>query len=172
MARLPLVPVERLPDGLRRLLDRGRRSGLLSTSVPVQVWAHRPEAATAWLQALEAIHERGLLDARLRELVRLRIAAITACRACQIARKTDAVDETDVACLDSGSDRFDEREQAALRYAELFAGDYLAIDDEVFLRLGRSFSVPEVVELNLFCALMLAGGRMTHAQQAYEETPP
>ena len=34
--------------------------------------------------------------------------------------------------------------------------------------LARWFSVPEVVELNLFCALMLAGGRMTQAQRAYE----
>ena len=38
----------------------------------------------------------------------------------------------------------------------------------VFADLGQHFSVPQVVELNMFCALMLAGGRMTQAQQAYE----
>jgi alkylhydroperoxidase family enzyme len=59
-------------------------------------------------------------------------------------------------------------ERAALRYAELFASDPLAIDETVFAELGRYFSTPEVVELNMFCALMLAGGRMTQAQRAYE----
>ena len=38
--------------------------------------------------------------------------------------------------------------------------------------LGFWVSVPQIVELNLYCALMLAGGRMTLAQQAYEESSP
>lgn len=168
MPRLPLVPVEGFPSQLRNALERGLASGMLSTPVPVQVWAHRPAAATAWLETLEQLHANGLLDARLRELVRLKIASITACRACQLARKTDSVDEEDVACLTSDHERFTARERAALRYAELFAGDYLAIDDAVFEELARWFSAAETVELNLFCALMLAGGRMTFVQQAYQ----
>lgn len=170
MARLPLVPLPDLPPALRDALERGRSTGMLSTPVPVQVWAHRPEVALAWLQALEAMHSRGMLDERLRELVRLRVAAITTCRACRLARKTDAVSDDEVACLASESDRFSERERAALRYAELFAGDYLDIDEALYRRLEQSFSVAEIVELNMFCALMLAGGRMTHVQQAYEES--
>lgn len=170
MSRLPLVALEAFPPDLRDALDRGRASGMLSTPVPVQVWAHRPAVALAWLQALEAMHTSGLLDARLRELVRLKIASITTCQACQLARKTDSVTEADIACLSTDSDRFTPREQAALRYAELFAADYMAIDDAVYQNLGQWFTVPEVVELNLFCALMLAGGRMTYVQQAYAET--
>ncbi len=94
MSRLPLVPIEELPPALREALDRGRASGLLSSSVPVQVWAHRPEVAQVWLQALELLHD-GLLAPRLRELVRLRIAAITQCVACQVARKSDTVCDAD-----------------------------------------------------------------------------
>ncbi|MDZ4326626.1 MAG: hypothetical protein U1A73_16650 [Pseudomonas sp.] len=56
---------------------------------------------------------------------------------------------------------------SALRYAELFASDYLEIDDTHFLRLGEFFSDAQVAELGLYCALMLAGGRMTLVQQAY-----
>jgi alkylhydroperoxidase family enzyme len=171
MARLPLVALPDFPPALREALERGRATGMLSTPVPVQVWAHRPEVALAWLLALEAMHARGLLDERLRELVRLRIAAITTCHACRVARKTDAVSDEDVGCLTSDSDRFTERERAALRYAELFAGDYLDIDEALYRRLEQSFTVAEIVELNMFCALMLAGGRMTHVQQAYEEIP-
>lgn len=164
------MPLADFPPALRGALARGRASGMLSTSTPVQVWAHRPEIAIAWLQALEQMHVHGLLDPRLRELVRLKIASITTCGACQVARKTDTVTEEDIACLASDSERFTGPEQAALRYAELFAGDYMAIDDAVYENLKSWFSVPEIVELNFFCALMLAGGRMTFVQQAYEET--
>jgi alkylhydroperoxidase family enzyme len=169
MPRLPLVALSEFPPALREATERGRASGMLSTTVPVQVWAHRPAVALAWLQALEQMHAHGLLSARLRELVRLKIASITHCVACQLARKSDAVSEADLACLASDNERFNLQERAALRYAELFAADYTAIDDAVFDKLARHFSVAEVVELNLFCALMLAGGRMTYVQQAYEE---
>ena len=172
MSRLPLVALRDFPPALRDAVDCGRASGMLSTTVPVQVWAHRPTVALAWLQALEQMHVHGLLPARLRELVRLKIASITNCVACQLARKTDSVDEADLACLGADNERFSAPERAALRYAELFAADYTAIDDAVFDALKRCFTVPEIVELNLFCALMLAGGRMTFVQQAYENQAP
>lgn len=157
-----------LPAPLRDAVLRGKASRMLSSSVPVQVWAHRPDAALAWLNTLEQVHTHSLLNSRLRELVRLRIAAITTCKACQLARKSDDVSEDDIACLASDNERFSEQERAALRYAELFAGDYMAIDASIFGALGRCFTVPEIVELNMFCALMLAGGRMTYVQRAYE----
>ena len=100
---------------------------------------------------------------------RLKIASITNCRACQVARKSDAVSEEDIACLSWDDPRFTPAEQAALRYAELFAGDYFAIDEDVYAELERHFSTAEIVELNLFAALMLAGGRMTYVQRGYPE---
>jgi alkylhydroperoxidase family enzyme len=171
MSRLPLVPLDALPPELRAAVARGRASRMLSSTLPVQVWAHRPEAAASWLATLEAMHLRGVLPGRLRELVRLRIASITNCKACQLARKDDSVGEEDLACLSSSSARFTPAERAALRYAELFAADYTAVDDALFDLLKRHFSIPEIVELNMFCALMLAGGRMTYVQQAYEDKP-
>lgn len=169
MPRLPTVDLSEMPADLQDAVARGRASGMLSTTLPVQVWAHRPALALAWLQTMEQLHAHGLLPARLRELVRLKIASITHCRACQLARKTDVVNEDDVACLSTGDGRFTEPESAALQYAELFAVDHTALNDTHFERLGRSFSVPEIVELNMFCALMLAGGRMTYAQKAYQD---
>jgi alkylhydroperoxidase family enzyme len=169
MPRLPIVALSEFGSALREATERARTSGMLSTTVPVQVWAHRPGIAIAWLQALEQMHSHGLLSARLRELVRLKIASITHCVACQLARKSDTVNEADLTCLASDNERFSAAERAALRYAELFAADYTAIDDAVFDELACHFSVPEVVELNMFCALMLAGGRMTYVQQAYED---
>jgi alkylhydroperoxidase family enzyme len=167
MARLPLVPLDAMPGALQDAIERGQRSRMLSSTTPVQVWAHRPKVALAWLGLMESLHSDSLLDERLRELVRLKIASITTCKACQLARKSDAVTEEDIACMATDSEYFKPAERAALRYAELFASDYLAIDDTHFLRLGEFFSTAQVVELGLYCALMLAGGRMTLVQQAY-----
>ena len=169
MPRINPVPLVDVGPALRAAIDRGRASRMLSSSIPVQIWAHRPEAALAWIETLEALHSRGLLPARLRELVRLKIASITNCQACQVARKSDDVTEADIACLAADDARFTAPERAALRFAELFASDYFAIDDAHFADLQRHFSTPQIVELNLFAALMLAGGRMTYVQRGYEE---
>lgn len=167
MPRIAPISIECLPSELAAAIARGQASGMLSSSVPVQVWAHRPAAALAWLALLETLHGSGVLDERLRELVRLKIASITNCQACQLARKSDQVSEEDIACLASDDARFTLAEQAALRFAELFASDYTAIDDAVYVELDKHFSAAQIVELNMFCALMLAGGRMTYVQQAY-----
>ena len=173
MARLPLVPMIELPVPLAEAVQRGIDTRMLSATAPVQVWAHRPQAAMAWLALLNQFHNHGILDARLRELVRLRIASITQCQACQLARKSDRVDDSDIEalnCLHADSDNFSPAERAALTYAELFAVDAHSVSDSHFVALAMHFSTAETVELQMFCALMLAGGRMTLVQQAYEET--
>jgi alkylhydroperoxidase family enzyme len=79
------------------------------------------------------------------------------------------VSEEDVACLSPDDPRFTPREAAALRFAELFAADHLAIGDHVLADLGRHFSAAEVVELGMFAALMLGSGRLTRVLRAYED---
>lgn len=162
-----MVPLDEMPAALRDAIAQGRASRMLSSSRPVQVWAHRPALAQAWLELMSGFYRDSLLDERLRELLRLKIASITTCQACQLARKSDAVSEEDIACLATDSERFTPAERAALRFAELFAGDYMAIDDGHYVRMEEFFSSAQVTEINMFCALMLAGGRMTYVQQAY-----
>jgi len=169
MPRVVPVRLDALAPQLAALVERGRHNRMLSSTIPVQIWAHRPAVAAAWLSALEEMHLRSCLPERLRELVRLRIAAITTCQACLVARKSDTVTEEDLACLSSDHPRFTGAERAALRYAELFAGDYFAIDETLFETLAEHFSTEQIVELNLYSALMLAGGRMTYVQRGYEE---
>jgi alkylhydroperoxidase family enzyme len=169
MPRVLPLPLTALAPPLAAMVERGRRNRMLSSTIPVQIWAHRPGVAAAWLSALEEMHLRSCLPERLRELVRLRIAAITTCQACLVARKSDTVTEEDLACLSSDHPRFTAAERAALRYAELFAGDYFAIDEALFEELARHFSTEQIVELNLYSALMLAGGRMTYVQRGYDE---
>jgi len=162
-----MLGLEQMPVELREAIARGQDSRMLSSPKPVQVWAHRPQVALAWLALMESFHHDSLLEERLRELLRLKIASITTCRACQLARKSDQVSEEDIACLASDSERFSPAEQVALRFAELFASDYMTIGDEDYAQLAQYFTSAQVVELNMYCALMLAGGRMTYVQQAY-----
>ena len=169
MPRVVPVRLDALAPPLAAMVERGRHNRMLSSTIPVQIWAHRPAVAAAWLSALEEMHLRSCLPERLRELVRLRIAAITTCQACLVARKSDTVTEEDLACLSSDHPRFTGAERAALRYAELFAGDYFAIDETLFETLAEHFSTEQIVELNLYSALMLASGRMTYVQRGYEE---
>lgn len=171
MARITPIPLDELPDPLQAAIAHGRSTRMLSSTVPVQVWGHRPALAQAWLATLSEIHERGVLDDRLRELVRLKIASITTCPVCQIARKSDEVSEADiVACSDWSDPRFAPHEQAALRFAELFAGDYFSVDDEIYSHLGEHFSDDQIVELHLFAGLMLAGGRTTYVLKGYDDS--
>ena len=168
MAYLPLIPLEEFPASLAEAVQRGVQTRMISSTLPLQVWAHRPAVAEAWLATLDQLHNHGILNGRLRELVRLRISTFTTCLVCQTARKSSEVDELDVACLAVDDAHFSPSERIALRYAELFASDPLEIDEALFAELAQHFSTPEIVELNMFCALMLAGGRMTQAQRSFE----
>lgn len=174
MPAISPLPLDALPAELREQIA-GRVAGrTLSSTLPVQIWARRPDAATAWVRLLATLNEGALLDERIREMVRLRIAAFTQCRTCQTGRKSDTVTEDEIACLSPDDERFSPRERAALRYADLFCGDWVAVGDDTYLGLAEYFSVEEVVELQMFSAMMLAGGRLAFVQRAWvnDVAPP
>lgn len=142
---------------------------MLSSDFQVRVWAHKPDAALALLQLLETLNVNSSLPERLREIVRLKIASITNCTAYKIARKSDTISDEDIACLNADDPRFSPTEHAALRYAELFATDFDMIGKREFDALKAHFSSTQIVDLNMFVAMMFAGGRMTFVQKSYAE---
>ncbi|GGL14820.1 carboxymuconolactone decarboxylase family protein [Nocardia jinanensis] len=174
MPAISPLPLDALPSALREEIDGRVAARTLSSTLPVQIWARRPEAATAWVRLLAALNEGALLDERLRELVRLRIAAFTRCRTCRAARKSDTVSEDEIACLSPDDQQFTPRERAALRYADLFCVDWLGVDDATYAGLAEHFTVEEIVELQMFTAMMLAGGRLAFVQRGWadDELPP
>jgi hypothetical protein len=54
------------------------------------------------------------------------------------------------------SDRFDERERAALGWAQAIAWDPATADDDLWARLHRHFTEPELVELG-YCMAIIHG---------------
>ena len=63
--------------------------------------------------------------------------------------------DDDVVDFDT-SDRFDERERAALGWAQAIAWDPATADDELWERLHRHFTEPELVELG-YCMAIVHG---------------
>ena len=168
MPRVEPLPLDGIDPSLASAIEQAKAKKVLSSTLPVQIWAHRPDTAMPWVATLDSFYSDSLLGERTKELVRLKIASITRCDTCQLARKSDTVSEHDIACLIDDSDPFSPDVQAALGFAELFASDYTAIDDAIFAELRAHFSTEAIVELNLFCALMLAGGRLTYVLNGYE----
>ena len=131
------------------------------------ITAHRPEIAAGIGMAMNAINNAGTLSARLIELIRLRIAFHNQCRSCMAIRYDDAVQDgvtEDLVCsLERPADADDltDAERAALRFADLFATNHLAIDDAVYDDLRQHYTEGELVEIGLNCAIDVGVGRLT-----------
>ncbi len=167
MPVLEPVPMQHLDQELQEMIADGRGAGWLSTPVPIQVLAYAPEISKEQLRQHKGRFEKSRLDSRLKELLRLRIASFNDCRACKAARKSDKVTEEDVAGLSSDNENFTPRERAALKFAELFATDHMAIGDDVFLELAKHFTKAEIIAVGWAVSHSLAGGRLMHVLRAW-----
>src|SRR5262245_12648904 len=141
------------------------------------IMAHRPEIAAGIGAASVAITTSGTLSPRLVELIRLRIAFHNQCRSCMAIRYSnaveDGVDEVLVCSLEQPEtgDDLTEAERAALRYADLFATNHLAIDDAVYDDLREHFTEGELVEIGLNCAIDVGVGRLAATWQVTDDLP-
>lgn len=135
-----------------------------------------PKVAEA-LGALNAALKSGTLPPRLLELVRLRIAFHNQCRSCMSVRYQSAVDDgltEDAVCsLERPAEAPDlsGAERAALKFADLFATNHLAIDETVYDELRRYLTEDQLVELGMNCAVALGVGRLTATWDVTDDVP-
>jgi alkylhydroperoxidase family enzyme len=135
-----------------------------------------PQVAEA-LGALNAALRAGTVAPRLLELVRLRIAFHNQCRSCMSVRYQSAVDDgltEDAVCsLERPAEAPDlsDAERAALKFADLFATNHLAIDEAVYDELRQHFSEDELVEVGMHCAVALGVGRLTATWDVTGDVP-
>ncbi len=141
------------------------------------IMAHRPEIAQRLGELTDAINHQGTLSRRLIELIRLRIAFHNQCRSCMAIRYAEAVDEgvsEDLVCSLEQPDEAEDltpAERAALRYADLFATNHLAIDDAVYDDLRQYFSEGELVEIGLNSAIDVGVGRLAASWLVVDNLP-
>jgi len=124
----------------------------------------RPELARA-VGSMDAAVASSPLDARVHELVRMRIAQINQCTVCMAWRTPAAVDAglTDDVLLavdrHADLDGLTEGERVAIQFAEQFSTNSAAIDDALIARLSEHFQPAEIVELTLVIGKYVAFGR-------------
>ena len=141
------------------------------------IMSRLPEVAAAVGGVTAALRETGALSPRLMELVRLRIAFHNQCRSCMSIRYQSAIDDgltEDAVCsLEQPAEAPDltDAERSALRFADLFATNHLAIDDSVYDDLRTHFSEDQLVALGLHCALCVGLGRLAATWHVVDDLP-
>jgi AhpD family alkylhydroperoxidase len=176
MARVPTVDPAEFPPELADAVghpDSDQRVALGA----LPAWAVRPDLAVAMVTFQRALETHAMLPARLRELVRLRVAFHNGCRSCMAVRSgqaiADGMSDGAVCSLERPEDAEDlaDGEKAALHYADLMATDHLAVDEAVFDRLRRHFDDEQIVELGAHIGMCVGFGRLSATWDLVDDLP-
>ena len=165
MARISYVDPATVRDPeLQVIMERARIYGTPRPESQA-IRLHHPEVMKAFNNAWEVFFRRGVTDHAIKELCRLYISKSVECEYCGgqrsvLARQQGATEAQVDEILDfETSDRFDERERTALQWAMAIAWDPTLASDDLWDRLHRHFSEPQLVELGHFIALTLGQQR-------------
>lgn len=125
----------------------------------------RPKMAAGMGAFSEAVYANTQLPVREREAARWIIALINDCRVCQDTRARQGVE----AGIDDGfygevadwrsSPALTDRERLAAEFAERYALDHQAMDDDLWERLRAHFTDEELADLTMCCGMFLGLGR-------------
>jgi alkylhydroperoxidase family enzyme len=157
--RISYVPVEMMDADMQAEMDRCRREGTPRPESSA-VRAHVPAAFWAFANSWQAIFRNGVCDHAIKELCRVYVSRSVKCEYCGNQRSEKAAEQglregqyDDLLNFES-SERYDDRQKAALAYAEAITWR-LDTDDAFWDRLNAHFSEPELVELGCFIALTM-----------------
>lgn len=170
-----MIPGERWPEELRDLVDPTGRSTVEQGNL--RIYAHRPELAAAYARFMACLRAPGATSARLRELLRIRVAFHNQCRSCMAVRYEagvdDGVDEGLVCQLEAPQEAPDltPAERVALDFADRLATDHLSITDATFDQLREHYTEAEIVELGLHVASYVGFGRLSSAWDLVDDLP-
>jgi alkylhydroperoxidase family enzyme len=144
-------------------LDRCAREGTPRPESQA-VRAHVPAVFWSFANTWRDVFHRGVADHRIKELCRIYVSHSVRCEFCgnqrSIKARNSGVVEEDYKDLLNfeRSTRYDERQKAALAYAEAITWD-LDTDDAFWARLKTHFSEPELVEIGYFVAITMGQQR-------------
>ena len=155
--RIGYVPLEAMDERMREEMHRCAREGTPRPESSA-VRAHAPNAFWAFADSWKAIFHSGVCDHSIKELCRVYISRTVKCEFCGNQRSIKATtaglreQQYDDLLNFESSTRYDERQKAALAYAEAIAWR-LETDDAFWQRLHGHFTDAELVELGCFVAL-------------------
>lgn len=161
--RISYVPLDRMDERMRAEMERCARDGTPRPESSA-VRAHVPAAFWAFADSWQALFRDGVCDHAIKELCRVYVSRTVKCEYCgnqrsvQGARAGLVEGQYDELLNFERSDRFDERQKAALAYAEAITW-HLETDDPFWDRLHAHFSEAELVELG--CCIALTMGQQS-----------
>src|SRR6185312_4613633 len=128
------------------------------------VRAHVPAVFWAFANSWRDVFKNGVADHSIKELCRVYVSRSVKCEFCGNQRSMKAAsagliedDYRDLINFEA-SKNYDERQKAALSYAEAITWD-LPVDDRFWTRLHKHFSEPELVEIGYFVGLTMGQQR-------------
>ena len=181
-SRISLDPAHRFPWYVRLFLaNQRRRYG--KELEPARLWARSPKVFTG-LSLLYGALDRGSspIDPGLRSLLTVRVSQINWCAFCvDINAATGlkrGVSEEQFAALDQfeSSPLFDERQKAALAYAEAMTRTDAGVDEPLMARVKKHFNDDAVIELTAIIAFQNMSSKFNAAldvaPQGFCRRPP
>jgi alkylhydroperoxidase family enzyme len=158
--RISYVDPANMDADMRQEMERCQREGTPRPESSA-IRAHVPACFWFFANSWRDIFRNGILDHAIKELCRLYISRSVQCEYCGNQRSvkstaSGALIEDHVFDLLNfeKSQRYDDRQKAALAYAEAIAW-HLDTDDAFWDRLNRHFSEAELVELGCMIGLTL-----------------
>jgi alkylhydroperoxidase family enzyme len=127
--------------------------------------AHVPAVFWSFANSWRDVFHTGVADHGIKELCRLYVSRSVLCEFCGNQRSIKAANAGEVIedhvkdlINFETSTRYDDKQKAALSYAEAITWD-LPVDDKFWARLHKHFSEPELVEIGYFIALTMGQQR-------------
>ena len=156
-------PADIADEAMLAELDRCRREGTPRPESQA-VRAHVPAVFWSFANSWRDVFHTGVADHAVKELCRIYVSRSVKCEYCGNQRSIKAAkqgvvedDYLDLVNFET-SPRYDERQKAALSYAEAITWD-LPTDDAFWARLHAHFGEPELVEIGYFIALTMGQQR-------------
>jgi alkylhydroperoxidase family enzyme len=173
MPRIEPIPLDRLAEEPRRIIEDGVANGTYATPIPLQIFAYRTSQILMTNAARGAWGQQSLLGGRILELIRIRSAQLGECQPCMQSRKHDSITDEDVACLVApGASTLTEQERLAVEFLDLLSADHHAIDDDVYRQLGQVFTAAQIIELGFTCANAMGLHRFIHTLDVFGDSAP
>ena len=171
MPRIRYIKEDEQSDEAKELIAQSESRGAPDPRV-VSIMVRNSKVGVAWVKYWNSLLYDGLLPHTLKELCRIKISVAHRCGYCSTVRskvaQSEGLAEDKVAELHNfeTSEKFTDREKAAIRYATLFTtGDDGVDSDQVYDDLRVHFSEEEIIELGLFCAETDGAGKFVRSLQ-------
>jgi len=157
--RISYVLLDDMTPEMRSEMERCAREGTPRPESSA-IRAHVPAAFWSFADSWKSLFRGGIVDHSIKELCRVYISRSVKCEYCgnQRSEKGRSLGLTEGKYDDllnfETSSQYDDRQKAALSYAEAIAW-HLDTDDEFWDRLNAHFNEEELVELGCFIGLTL-----------------